>query len=245
MNLKAYAAVTHQGPMLELNEDAYDFDLDQELFFILDGLGGVGVGDKAAEKIRFDVKDLLTKISRDPEATMPFYFNPRYLVEGNALVNALIQAHQNLFKLNGQRRLQTRAGASGVFALKAGHILMVASVGNCQAFCLRNGHLSKLFIEDSFQFLSGDDFRHHRLSAPIGAFGFFPELSYQLKEIRLSEGDTLIFLTDGIHQHVEEEEIRFTTTRPELSSQEILNNLVKLSNARGNLDNQTGMILKF
>ena len=56
MRLKAYAAQTHQGPYLQVNEDGYDFDFDHELFMIFDGFGGSGVGDKAVDKLKQDIR---------------------------------------------------------------------------------------------------------------------------------------------------------------------------------------------
>lgn len=44
MKLKSYAAKTHQGPYLEINEDGYEFDFENELYMILDGFGGSGIG---------------------------------------------------------------------------------------------------------------------------------------------------------------------------------------------------------
>ena len=45
MNLKTFSAESSPGPFLQVNEDAYDFDLINEVFLLLDGFGGSGVGD--------------------------------------------------------------------------------------------------------------------------------------------------------------------------------------------------------
>src|SRR5690606_26071283 len=95
MRLKAFAAQTHQGPYLQVNEDGYDFDFENELFFILDGFGGSGIGDRTVEKLKQEIKSYYTQISDDPNATMPLYYNPRNLLEGNAILNSMMNAHQN------------------------------------------------------------------------------------------------------------------------------------------------------
>lgn len=100
MRLKAYAAQTHQGPYLQINEDGYDFDFENEIYMVLDGFGGSGIGDKAVDKLKQEIKNFYTQISDDPNATMPLYYNPRNILEGNAIMNALMNAHQNLLKMN-------------------------------------------------------------------------------------------------------------------------------------------------
>lgn len=70
-------------------------------------------------------------------------------------------------------------------------------------------------------------------------------MNYQLKEVRVSDGDQVILMTDGVYAYVSEEELAYTMTSaaPDLTHR--LNTLLKLSNSRGNTDNQTVMILEF
>ena len=79
----------------------------------------------------------------------------------------------------------------------------------------------------------------------MNALGMYPEMSHQLKEVRLSEGDKVILLTDGVYGQISEEEILYSLNRQALDAQERINNLLKLSNSRGNTDNQTALILEF
>jgi serine/threonine protein phosphatase PrpC len=79
----------------------------------------------------------------------------------------------------------------------------------------------------------------------MNAMGMYPELGYQMREVRLLEGDKLVFMTDGFYAHLSEEEILHHLNRKALDAQDRLNSLLKLSNSHGNLDNQTAMILEF
>jgi serine/threonine protein phosphatase PrpC len=245
MQLKSYAATTKQGPYLNINEDGYDFDFQNSFYFLLDGFGGSGCGDKAIQRIKLDLKDFLFKLSDDPNATMPLYFNPRYLLEGNALINVLLHAHQRLFRENQELPLQHRAGASGVFALRGGEILNLCNIGNTQAYLFRQGHLEKIFSEDSLHLHSGEPIDKNELNVTLNGIGLYQELTFFMKEIRIISGDTILLMSDGLHHYLGEEEILYalTQTSSDLSSR--LHTLVKLSNSRGNWDNQTGMILQF
>lgn len=245
MRLKAYAAQTHQGPYLQVNEDAYDFDFENDLFMIFDGFGGSGIGDRAVEKLKSDIKNFFTQISDDPNATMPLYYNPKNLLEGNAILNSMISAHQNLFKSNSERPINQRAGSSAVVAVRADSLMVLVGVGNCCAYHYRQGTLSKIIIEDTFKYLSKGQFETKFRTSPMNAIGMYPELAYQMREVRLLDGDKLLLMTDGLYAFLSEEEILHHLNRNASDAQERLNSLLKLSNSHGNLDNQTAMILEF
>ncbi len=245
MRLKAYAAQTHQGPYLQVNEDGYDFDFENDLFMIMDGFGGSGIGDKAVDKLKNEIKTFYTKISNDPNATMPLYYNPRNLLEGNAILNSLMNAHQNLFKSNSQKPVNQRAGVSTVVAIRSDSLLILVGVGNCCAYHFRQGKISKVIMEDTLQYLAKDQFDLRFRTSPMNALGMYPEFGYQMREIRLAEGDKVLFMTDGLYAHLNEDEILYNFNKSAPDGQERLNSLLKLSNSHGNMDNQTAMILEF
>jgi serine/threonine protein phosphatase PrpC len=245
MRLKAYAAQTHQGPYLQVNEDGYEFDFENELYMVLDGFGGSGVGDRAVDKLKQEIKTFYTQISDDPNATMPLYYNPRNLLEGNAILNSMMNAHQNLLKNNHEKPVNQRAGASAIVAVKADSLMILVGVGNCCAYHFRRGSLNKIIFEDTFKFLSKDQFEFKFRTTPMSAIGMYPEMGHQLKEIRLSEGDKVVLLTDGVYSQISEEELLYALNKSSPDANERINSLLKLSNSRGNTDNQTAMILEF
>ncbi|MFY7992814.1 MAG: PP2C family protein-serine/threonine phosphatase [Bacteriovoracaceae bacterium] len=245
MRLKAYAAQTHQGPYLQVNEDGYDFDFDNQLYMIFDGLGGSGIGDTCVDRLKQDVKQFYTQLSDDPNATMPLYYNPRNTLEENSLINSLLNAHQKIYQSNAEKPINQRAAASGIVATMSESLLVLLGVGNCVAYHFRKGRLHKLIQEDTLQFLSKDQFEYKFRTIPFSAIGMYPDVNYQLKEVRVSDGDQVILMTDGVYGYVSEEELTYTmtTAAPDLTHR--LNTLLKLSNSRGNTDNQTVMILEF
>jgi serine/threonine protein phosphatase PrpC len=245
MRLKAYAAQTHQGPYLQVNEDAYEFDFENDLYMVLDGFGGSGIGDKAVDKLKYEIKNFFSQMSDDPNATMPLYYNPKNLLEGNAIVNSLMNAHQNLLRSNSDLPVNQRAGSSLVVAARSESIMILVGVGNCCAYHYRQGKLSKIIMEDNFKYLSKKQFEDRFRTVPMNAVGMYPELTYQMKEVRLLEGDKLLLMTDGIYSNVSEEEILHHLNRASPDAQNRLNSLLKLSNSHGNTDNITAMILEF
>ena len=245
MRIKSMSAHSDQGPYLQINEDTYDFDLDNNLFMLFDGFGGVGVGDIAVSKLKENIKKFYTQISEDPDATLPFFFSPKYLLEGNALINAMLFSHNLLVKENMQKEVALRAGASAVLMSKAESIMTLASVGNCASYLYRRGIFRKVFIEDSFKLLSNDNYESHLKTMPMSGFGLFPDLYYQVKEVRLFEGDLLICLTDGVYARLEEDEIKDVISNSKLAPKHKITELFSMANKRGNIDNQAAMILEF
>ena len=243
--MKTFSAESSPGPFLQINEDTYDFDLINEVFLLLDGFGGSGIGDVAVANLKQTVKSFYTKFCSDPDATMPFFFSPKYLLEGNALINALLYAHNQLYKENLALDYSKRAGASGIFMAKSESIVTLVSVGNCACFLYRKGQFSRVFIEDSFQFLSNDNYESHLKTMPLSGFGLFPDLYYQVKELRMFPGDKIVALSDGAYARLSNAEMRDVINNPNLEGKEKILNLFYMSNQKGNLDNQSCMILEF
>ena len=245
MELKKFSVESHQGPFLNINEDGYDFNLSDELFMIFDGFGGSGIGDKNLVTLKENLKKFFHNFISDRNSTMPFYYSPKYLLEGNALINSALFSHFELYKDNLKKPFGERAGASGILALKFESIVSLLSVGNCRAYILRKGKIKPVFSEDSFQLLSHDKFDGPHKNIPLSGFGLFPDLHYQLKEIRVASGDKLLLITDGVYGRLDEDELQSGMSKDTINIKNKILELFELANSRGNLDNQTCMILEF
>lgn len=245
IELKSYGLLTHQGPHLNLNEDLAEADLVNNLFMLIDGFGGSNIGDRAAMIIRDSLKRSYTKIANDPESTLPFFYSHKYLIEGNALINALNVAHQNMTRENESKPMNNRGGGSVVSAALAENILTLVSTGNCGAYLYRKGHLTTEILPDSMRSLSRDRFTSHLHTVPFSGVGLFEDLHYQVKELKIADGDIILLLTDGVYARLLESEIKYTVEKFHENELEIIKELFKLSNDRGNLDNQSAIILQF
>ena len=146
---------------------------------------------------------------------------------------------------NLKKEFSTRAGASGIFMAKSESVLSIVSVGNCACYLYRKGRLEKVFIEDSFQFLTNNSYQNHLKTTPLSGFGLFPELDYQVREIRLFSGDKIVALSDGVYSRLSEDELKDVVTNPEIDGKAKIERMFSISNQKGNLDNQSCMILEF
>ncbi|MGZ3787113.1 MAG: PP2C family protein-serine/threonine phosphatase [Bacteriovorax sp.] len=245
IELKSYGLLSHQGPHLNLNEDLVDVDLVNNLFMVIDGFGGSNIGDRAASMVRDTLKRSYTKIANDPDSTLPFFFSHKYLIEGNALINALHLAHQNVSRENENKSMNNRGGASVIGGALAENVLTLVSTGNCSAYLFRKGTLSIEVLPDSLIDVSRDRFASFLHTAPMSGIGLFEDLHYQVKELKISAGDIVVLLTDGIYARLNEDEIKYTVEKHLESELEIIRELMKLANERGNLDNQSALVLQF
>ncbi|MBC7429652.1 MAG: SpoIIE family protein phosphatase [Bacteriovorax sp.] len=245
IELKSYGMQSHQGPHLNLNEDLVEADLINNLFMVIDGFGGSNIGDRAAMMIRDHLKRSYTKIAIDPEATLPFFYSHKYLIEGNALINAFYTAHQNINRDNESKSLNNRGGGSVIAAAVAENILTLVSTGNCVAYLYRKGHLSIEVLPDSLANLSRDQYQSHLHSVPMSGVGLFEDLHYAVRELKITKGDIVVMLTDGAYSRLNTDEIKYTIEKNLESELDAIKELFKLSNDRGNLDNQSAIILQF
>lgn len=245
MKLKSFSAKTDQGPYLQVNEDNFEVDLTNELFMIFDGFGGAGLGDRCVSRLKDNIKTFYTRVTGERDATLPFYFSFKYLLEGNALLNSMYYAHKVLYQENCKLEMFKRAGSSSIIGALSENIITFASVGNCVCFLYRKGILQKIFQEDSINLLTVDNFKNYLKTSPLSAFGLFEDLHIQVKEVKILPGDVFITLTDGAYARLEHKEIKYIVEKVDYSYESKIKEFFELANSRGNLDNQSAIILQF
>ncbi|MCK5073351.1 MAG: hypothetical protein KAQ98_08005 [Bacteriovoracaceae bacterium] len=245
IELKEYSAKTDKGPYLQINEDDYDIDLSNKLFLIFDGFGGSNIGDQAVSFLKSEIKNFYTRFGSDPDSTFPFSYSYKYLIEGNALINSMQYAQLAIRKENGQKKeLSERGGASAIAVALAENIMTFVSTGNCASYLYRNGFLNVITCPDTLKFSSKQNYRVPIHTCPMSGFGLFDDIYLQTRELRLFEDDLIILMTDGVYGGLGEDELKFIIDKKQDDSKKI-NELFTFSNERGNLDNQTVILLRF
>ena len=244
INLKSYAAKTDQGPYLQINEDGYLVDYAHGLFGIIDGFGGSGIGDKATTLIKENLKKFYLKIGGDPNATLPFFHSPKYLLEGNALINAMYYAHLEITKNNKDKNISSRGGASGLSVALSENMLTLSSVGNCMGYLYRKGNLQVLIKSDGLYSYTREQNPSNLENLPISAFGLFDDIHLTNSELRIMEKDLILLATDGVYDHLPILDVE-NILKMDDTDQRKIDSLFDTANSRGNKDNQTAIILRF
>lgn len=241
MNLERIQLKTVNGPYLNCNEDFACYDIEKGLYFVMDGFGGVGVGDLASRSVAENMIQFYGKLSEDADSTNPFFYSSKYLNETNALVNAAIWAHRELLKMNQKKELGVRGGSAGMIAAQSSHSLSILSSGNCYLYHFRQGKIETMIGPDQISFSTQDEVL---IDLPMNGFGLEDVLTYQVKEIKINPKDQFLLLTDGACSHLSVEDIHLIFESQQNLADKI-NQLFLKNDAKGNIDNQSAMILEY
>lgn len=245
VSLKSYSLKTNQGPYLQLNEDDVHVDLLNKLYLIFDGFGGSGLGDHAVRVAKETLSDFYNSFSEDHDKTLPFFYNPRFLLEGNALINAFRLAHQKIHENNLSKKESLYGGSSSIAMLQKENLLFCVSSGNCMGVKISRAKAEEVIPPDCFRYFKKDKEDLPFFTAPKSGLGLFPELDFRVHEIKVFEGDQFLLLTDGVYSKVGMDEIVYTLSKQDLAWSEKIDELFKMANDRGNVDNQSGILLNF
>ncbi len=245
MEVRKMYSYSNQGPYLQVNEDSYSADILNGLFVVYDGFGGGGVGDKAVTEASINITTVYKRLGLDEEITMPFYYNYKYLLEGNALINAVHYAHKELYKKNQELNLNKRGGVSLAGLSLSENLGTFVGVGNCRLYLCRNGRPYVIYRGDSLLNVSKDLLELDNKTIPLNALGLFEVLNPSVFEFKIIEDDLVFLCSDGVYSKVSEDEINYASISYKNELSKMAEYLVSLANSRGNYDNQTMLILEF
>lgn len=239
MELLKIGAISEQGPLLKINEDNCDFDFETELYILIDAYGGVGVGDTLSNVLVEKIKKYFKNFVSDRNSTLPLFYSARYLLEANCLINAVLKVHKEVYAENLTKDFGKRAGASVSVIIQNDSVLNIFSTGNCRNYLVRNGQIGQIGDDDSFSFLSEDS------SIPLSGIGLYENLEFKIKEVRLQKHDTIISLTDGVYGKLDKQEILGKSLLQDANPKIKIRELFQLANSKGNVDNQSAIILEY
>ncbi|MFG1500193.1 hypothetical protein ABMA70_08275 [Halobacteriovorax sp. XZX-3] len=240
--IQSFFARTHQGPYLNLNEDNTFINLKQKIFGIFDGFGGSGISDRNLESAKQSIDLYFSKLSGDPNATMPYFYSPQYVLETNALVNAMFIAHKNLLNINKSKPLNDKGGVSAALTMLSENILSIVSCGNCLVLMYRDGDLSLINTPDCVKQISISDNSHQKSTFPLVALGLYEDLSPKIWELNVEPNDRIIVLSDGVYGSLSLHDIKRIIQESTQDEVIQIDNLFDGANRRGNLDNQSAII---
>lgn len=224
------------GRVRPVNQDR--FLVGNNVFAVADGMGGHVGGEVAAETAVEVLKEVFEK-------------NPTT----NGLSNGVREANLAVWNKGlddlSLRGMGTTLTAAAIVTDKNDEpSLIVAHVGDSRAYLLRGNKLVRLtddhtLIEEllkrgkitSAQALY--DKRRHTLTR---ALGIEPEVTIDLKQVKLMPGDRIIICSDGLTNEVSEKEIASELSKG-VEPTEIAKKLISLARANGGHDNITAVVI--
>jgi protein phosphatase len=232
------AASTHVGLRRRVNEDRYALAPDLGLYLVADGMGGHTAGQIA--------RQLAAEASlRAVETLQGATVSP-----SEKLRHAVACANREIFN---QARMQPELQGMGttlVCLLASEGRAALAHVGDSRAYLIRSGRIRQLTDDHS---LVGELLRRREISEDAArehphrhvltrALGVRPSVEPDLAEISPQAGDLFVMCSDGLTNHMRDEEIGAAI---EGDLQSACDALVDLANRRGGEDNTTVVIVRF
>jgi protein phosphatase len=188
-------------------------------------MGGHNAGEVASRVALEATVDFLRYSAGDEDCTWPFGFDPNLSVVQNRLVNAAKVANRRVFRLAEQRADYAGMGTTLVAALISRARLTYLSVGDSRLYSHNGSGLIQLTEDDSWLAkLSQDGItdmaalsRHPMRHALTSVVGGHADIEISTKELDLTEGQTILLCTDGIHGTLTSEQMQAILERePEL-----------------------------
>jgi serine/threonine protein phosphatase PrpC len=223
------------------NEDSYVVDKRNNVYLVADGMGGQESGERAsglaAEIIPRVVQDRLSR-KDDPRAAVQ-----TALAEANA---AIVHAGRN-------QPAGRRMGTTAVVAVRQDDSFYVAGLGDSRAYLVRGDRVDQLTVDHSVAMalqlngtLTAEQARNSPWQHVLYRFLGCAEMNEgaEVRPFTPQAGDRLILASDGMTNHVQEDDLREGAKRFG-DPQEWADALVTLALQRGSRDNVTCVVVAF
>ena len=227
MKLKS-ASLTDIGRVRGNNQDSYVCDDKLGVYAVADGLGG-HVGGEVASGMAADI------------LSNAFRFKQHAVDPGLSLKKVIQQANSKIYEKAHQTPSLMGMGTTLTMLYFADDTLYVGHVGDSRAYLIREGMIWQLSQDHSlasYQLVSG-------MTTPLKnvvtrSVGFDQEVEVDVYTKKVSQGDTYLLCSDGLHGFVKDEEIARVVSQNTLNS--AVKNLIILANERGGEDNITAVL---
>lgn len=245
----AARGLTDVGQRREQNQDALLIDEPLGLFIVADGMGGHAGGGTASRLAVDTIRGAMLR-AREEE---PALFGSGAEGEENPLPDILGHAVEEacaaIFEAAQADSGLAGMGTTVTAVLVDGRSAFVAHVGDSRAYLLRSGHIYQVTQDHSLvaeQLRGGviteEDARTSRYKNIITrSVGFEREVVVDLMGLELEAGDAVVACSDGLSNHVDDQEILALVEEEGVVAVE---RLVDLANDRGGDDNITVALVR-
>ena len=232
------AAHTDVGLRRRGNEDRYAVDPQLGLCLVADGMGGHSAGQVASALAA--EATVASLCERKGDASL-----------AEKLRGAIEDANRAIYSAARQKNEYSGMGTTVVALLVEGSRAAIAHIGDSRAYRVRGSRIRQLTDDHSIvgellrrQEITADDAREHPhrhvLTRALGVRG---HVQPDLAELTLSPGDLFVLCSDGLTNHVEDDEIgKLAGEASDLAAGCAA--LVELANRRGGEDNITVVLAR-
>jgi serine/threonine protein phosphatase PrpC len=223
------------------NEDNFVVDLRQRLFVVADGMGGQDRGEVASSMAVEIIPRVVHEHLEQKEAPE------------QALLQAMLEANQKIVQEGRTQPEGRRMGTTAVVALQHNGQVYISNLGDSRAYLIRGYDVHQLTVDHSVAqalvatgALTAEEARYSPYQHVLHKFLGCVELNSatEVHPFTPKNGDRLLLATDGMTNHISEEDLRIG---PKLfpDPQAWIDHLVKKALDHGSRDNVTGVVIAF
>ena len=243
--------LSDRGLRRELNEDAYAYAPELDLFLVADGMGGHAAGE-IASRIAVDSISEFILHTKEDDGTWPHAYDEHFKRSTNRLMAAVRLANTRVLEAMRKDARLRGMGTTVVACLADGETMSVAHVGDSRAYMIRNNQLQRITNDHSWVFeqvqagmLTEAEAEKHPLRNVITrALGGALQVTPDASEIEVKEGDVFLLCSDGLTGMVPEDEILRIVSEQTGDLEKACQKLIDIANERGGLDNVTAILVK-
>jgi serine/threonine protein phosphatase PrpC len=237
----SYSAATHTGLVRANNEDNYaimDHDGGFPYALILaDGMGGHRRGELASQIAVDYTKSRLTSILGSGKSSDEL---------ARTLVDILEKANVKVYLGSLETPENHGMGTTLTLLILLADQLILAHVGDCRAYLLRDGELTQLTVDHTLvqemvaagTISPNESQRHPRRNVLTRALGIPEYIQPDLVAMSAQRGDRLLLCSDGLHGYVDDDQIKMQM-RKEKNPASLAEHLIRLALEAGGEDNVT------
>ena len=186
------AALSDVGRRRPNNEDSFGYDLEQSVFIVCDGMGGMAAGEVASTVAVEEVLESFRK-----SCLTPMQLEERLLA-------AITAANRTVWHLAQSRPEFRGMGTTLVAACVQGDRIVVANVGDSRAYFMRDGGCVQITEDHTYAKQIGEETGSTMLQQFITrAVGAEPRVQPDFFTAELQPGDTVLLATDGLTRYVD------------------------------------------
>jgi PPM family protein phosphatase len=245
-------SATDVGRRRSINQDAVLVDPDNQVFVVADGMGGHEAGDVAAHLIVEAIRQFVLETALDDDKTWPFDVDPRLSYPANRLKTAILVANRRISDQLAESNVQSM-GATLAAAIFGTDRAVVANVGDCRAYLMREGSLHQLtrdhsWVADQVEsgFITAETARSHPWRHMVTrAVQGEADLLVDTVEFEIGPAGRLLLCSDGLHVVLSDDDITraLNATADRLDS--VCEGLIALANERGAPDNVSAVVVEW
>lgn len=237
------ANCTDTGKVRSVNEDSMaTFDSPNgRVIVVCDGMGGQNAGDVASQLAVTVIQDILT----DNKFNSP----------EEAITKSIIAANQAILMRSSQDMALSGMGSTCVMLIISEGKVYYGSVGDSRIYYIAGGMIRQLTKDQSYVQtlvdageLTQEAAEHHKdknqITNALGIEGMTPPVVSQMP-ISPDPGGIFLLCSDGLSGMVNNNIINQVISNTSLTLQDKANELIKIANAAGGIDNITVQLVEF